>query len=361
VPIAAILIVNTIAHTIGATVAGASYVQVFNEQSLWIFSAAFTIAVLLFTEIIPKTLGVTFAMALATPVAHAIHWLTVVLGPFVTLASKISSAIRGSKKINSSSAEEIRLMTAIGRQEGVVGARTAGIIVRATRLHELRAADVLVPRQRVVALTTEQDLDDVKRTIRQSGHSRFPFTPTGRLDDVSGVVHAKELLLSLLDNSAVIDWPALMREPLIVPKTKPLNSLLQEFRAARQHMAIVIDEYGGTEGIVTLEDVLEELVGEIIDESDRPIETLWPQKDGAVHALSTIELLKLTEHLGIPWSPDVDVHTLGGLLSSRLERIPRKGDVITWHGYRVEVLSATETRAEVVRLERLPKDSAPDE
>ena len=361
VPIAAILIVNTIAHTIGATVAGASYVEVFREQSLWIFSAAFTVAVLLFTEIIPKTLGVTFANVLATPVAHAIHWLTVALGPLVTLASKISRGIRGSKEIPATSIEEIRLLTAIGRQEGVVGARTAGIIVRATRLHQLRAADVLVPRQQVVALTKEQGLDDVRNTIRQSGHSRFPFTPTGQLDDVSGVVHAKELLLSLLDDPDVIDWPTLMREPLIIPETKSLNSLLQTFRAARQHMAIVVDEYGGTEGIVTLEDVLEELVGEIIDESDRPIEYLWPQKDGAVHALSTIELLKLTEHLGIPWSPDVDIHTLGGLLSSRLERIPRKGDAITWNGYRVEVLSATETRAEVVRLERLPGDTAPEE
>jgi len=361
VPIAAILIVNTIAHTIGATVAGASYVEVFSHQSLWVFSTVFTIAVLLFTEIIPKTLGVTFASALATPVAHSIHWLTVVLGPLVTLASKISRGIRGSKEIHATSIEEIRLLTAIGRQEGVVGTRTAGIIERATRLHQLRAADVLVPRQQVVALSKEQSVDDVRRTIRQSGHSRLPFTPTGKLDDVSGVVHAKELLLSLLDNPDVIDWSTLMREPLIIPESKPLNSLLQAFRAARQHMAIVVDEYGGTEGIVTLEDVLEELVGEIIDESDRPIEHLWPQKDGAVHALSTIELLKLTEHLGIPWHPDIDIHTLGGLLSSRLERIPQKGDAITWNGYSVEVLSATETRAEVVRLERIPGDTTPEE
>ena len=120
VPIAAILIVNTVAHTIGATVAGASFVDVFSAQSLWIFSTVFTIAVLLLTEIIPKTLGVAFANVLATPVAHAVHWLTVVLGPLVTVASKISRAIRGSKKVQATSVEEIRLMAAIGRQEGVV-------------------------------------------------------------------------------------------------------------------------------------------------------------------------------------------------------------------------------------------------
>ncbi len=361
VPIAAILIVNTIAHTIGATVAGASYVDVFSEQSLWIFSVVFTLAVLLFTEIIPKTLGVTFADALARPVAYGIHWMTVALGPLVTLAGMISRGIRGSREIQATSVEEIRLLTAIGRQEGVVGARAAGIIVGATRLHQLRAADVLVPRQKVVALSREQSPDDVRETIRESGHSRFPFTPTGQLDDVSGVVFAKELLLALQDNPDVIDWSQLVRETLIIPESKSLNTLLQAFRAERRHMAIVVDEYGGTEGIVTLEDVLEELVGEIEDESDRPIEDLWPQKDGSVHALSTLELLKVTEHLGIPWQPDPEIHTLGGLLSSKLERIPRKGDVITWNGYRVEVLSATETRAEVVRLEKMATGKAPEE
>ncbi len=352
-PIAAILIVNTIAHTIGATVAGASYVDVFSNQSLWIFSVVFTIAVLLFTEIIPKTLGVTFAGALARPVAHGVRWMTVALGPLVTLASMISRGIRGSRDIQATSVEEIRLLTAIGRQEGIVSARTAGIIVRATRLHQLRAADVLVPRQNVIALSKEHSADDVRRIIRESGHSRFPFTPTSQLDDVSGVVLAKELLLAMQDETDAIDWKQLVREPLIIPKTKPLHSLLQTFRDARQHLAIVVDEYGGTEGIVTLEDVLEELVGKIVDESDRPTEDLWPQKDGSVHALSTIDLLTLTAHLGIPWHPDSDVHTLGGLLTSHLERIPQKGDAITWRGYRVEVLSASSTRAEVVRLERI--------
>ena len=155
VPIAAILIVNTIAHTIGATVAGASFVDVFNDQSLWMFSTVFTIAVLLLTEIIPKTLGVTFANVLATPVAHSVHWLTVILGPLVTVASKISRGIRGSNKVQATSVEEIRLMTAIGRQEGVVGARTANIIDGATRLRA--AFDKLPPNQLLVEPSPCQD------------------------------------------------------------------------------------------------------------------------------------------------------------------------------------------------------------
>lgn len=358
-PIAAILIVNTIAHTIGATVAGASYVDVFGESTLWAFSVIFTIAVLLFTEIIPKTLGVAYAQVLATPVAYAIQWLTAALGPMVKLAGKISQGIRGSRDVQATSVEEIRLLAAVGRQEGVVGSRTAGIIVGATRLHQLRAADVLVPRHQVVALSRDQSPEDVLQTIRDSGHSRFPYTPTGQLDDVSGVVLAKDLLIALQDVPDAIDWTKAAREPLVVPESKPLNSLLQAFRTERRHMAIVVDEYGGTEGIVTLEDVFEELVGDIIDESDHPIEELWPQKDGAVHALAAIDLRKLSEHLGIPWNPDVDVNTLGGLVASLLDRIPRKGDVVYWSGYQLEVLSVTETRAEVIKLERIRTDIPP--
>ena len=255
--------------------------------------------------------------------------------------AKLTLALKTSKHLEA--LDERQRQLAIG--EGKEGSAT----------FRVRAADVLVPRQKVVALSREQSPEIVLQTIRESGHSRFPFTPTGQLDDVSGVVFAKELLLALQDKPDAIDWSRLVHEPLIIPETKSLNTLLQQFRAERRHMAIVVDEYGGTEGIVTLEDVLEELVGEIEDESDRPIEDLWPQKDDSVHALSTLELLKLTEHLGIPWQPDAEIHTLGGLLSSKLERIPRKGDVITWRGYRIEVLSATETRAEVVRLEKLPE------
>ncbi len=270
VPIAAILIANTIAHTIGATVAGASYVDVFSEQSLWIFTIVFTLAVLLFTEIIPKTLGVTFAARLAAPVAHAIRYLTLALNPLVWMASKLSRALRGEREAAVTSIEEIRLLTAIGRNEGIVGAKTAGIIDNATRLHQLDAADILLPRSGVVMLSAEQSRDEVLEVVRQSGHSRFPFSPTGRADDISGVVLAKELLLAIQDHPDQIPWRDIVRETLFVPETIRLNVLLQSFRKARKHIAVAVDEYGGTQGIVTLEDVLEELVGEIMDESDQP-------------------------------------------------------------------------------------------
>ena len=258
-PIAAILILNTAAHTIGAAVAGASYADVFGSATLWLFSILFTLAVLLFTEIIPKTLGVSYSQKLAPYVAYGIHWLTVLLKPLVILSERISRSLRGNVANQVTSEEEIRLLAALGRSEGVVGRRTAGMIAGATHLGDLRTRDVMLPRDDVKFLTNMMKRDDVLARLRDTGHSRFPFSPTGDLDDVTGIVYAKELLHWLLESDGdEIEWDEIQKEPIIVPESTELPRLLRTFQDSRRHMAIVVDEYGGVEGIVTLEDLLEE-------------------------------------------------------------------------------------------------------
>ena len=362
VPIAAILIVNTIAHTIGATVAGASYVAVFSEDSLWVFSVVFTVAILLLTEIIPKTLGVAFAARLAGPVAYSVRFLTIALGPLVTFASAISRALRGNHKADQVTAEEIRLMAAVARNEGVVGAKAAGIIDGATRLHQLDAGDIIVPRQNIVFLSAGQTWDELLTVIRESGHSRFPYSPSGQLDDITGIVLAKELMLAMQDHPDEVPWHKLVRAAIVIPGSRRLNSLLQVFRSERRHMAIVVDEYGGTEGIVTLEDILEELVGEIDDESDRPVAEIRAMDDGTIRVVASVEMRKLAAHLNEQWDDDAEVHTLSGLISRLLDRIPETGDVLDWRDHRLEVIEASETRAEVVTIRKLSvKSTSPEE
>jgi putative hemolysin len=344
-PIAAILITNTIAHTIGTAVAGATYADVFSAETLWIFTIVFTTAVLLFTEIIPKTLGVTHARRLAKPVAYGIHALAVAL---------ISRSLRGGKDVPVTSVEEIRLLAALGRTEGVVGAQTAGIIDGASRLRKLNAADVMLPRKQVVYLSANLSRQKVLEIMKQSGHSRFPFSTTDQLDQVSGVVLAKELFLQLQENSEeAIDWSRLVHEPIVVPETAPLDLLLRTFKEARRHMAIVVDEYGDIQGIVTFEDVLEEIVGDIFDESDQPIENLWSQDDGSLHALGTIELRKLCRQLEIELPPDTEASRLGGLVMELLGRIPVKGDSVEWNDCCLEVLSASQWSAELVSIRKI--------
>lgn len=359
IPIAAILILNTAAHTIGAAVAGASYVSVFNQNTLWMFTVAFTLCVLLFTEIIPKTLGVTYSRLLAMPVAYGIRLLTIVLYPLVVVSERISRALRRNRAEPITSVEEIRLLAALGRNEGAVGVRTADMIVGATHLRQLTASDVMLPRQRVVTLSAGMSSEEALTTVRDSGYSRFPFVPDNDIDKVRGVVIARELLFWLQDNQeAPLDWASVVREPVVVPEHMSLSALLHTFQDTRFHLAIVVDEYGSVEGIVTLEDVIEEIVGDILDESDRPIDDIWPQRDGSFHARATVDLRKICTKLNLPWRPESDVTTIGGLVTELLGRLPARGDSVRWNGCHLEVLAAGVRRPELIAIRLLAADDA---
>jgi putative hemolysin len=353
VPIAAILILNTAAHTIGAAVAGASYEDVFDASTLWLFSILFTIAVLFATEIIPKTLGVSYATQLATPVAHGIRFLTTILKPLVLLSEKVSRSLRQDKETPVTSAEEIRLLASLGRSQGAVGQETAGMVVGATQLRYLHAHDVMLPRDDVKLLSAEMNREEALALLRETGHSRFPFSPTRELEDVSGVVLAKDLLYWLLNNDEpAIDWDALTKEPLIVPRSAPLVQLLRTFKESYRHLAIVVDEYGSVVGLATLEDVLEEIVGDIFDETDLPVKEFHRAADGDLIVRGHVDLRKLSAKLDVAWNPETEPATIGGLITETLERIPVAGDTIDWSGYRVEVLRADERRAKLLRIHK---------
>jgi putative hemolysin len=252
------------------------------------------------------------------------------------------------------SLDEIRLLASIGYNEGVVGRQAVDMIVGAAELRKLNAANVMVPRREVTVLSAEDGRADVLRAIRETGYSRFPYAATGDRDHVVGVVYAKEILASLVEsNSGQIDWESLVHEATIVPETVPLDSLLRTFRQTRRHMALVVDEYGDFQGIVTLEDVIEEVVGDIFDESDMPREDIWRRPDGEVRAFGTAELHRLCRLLDIDIPEDIDSSTIGGLLSELQGGMPATGDVVDWRGYRLEVLSAGRRGVELVSVTKL--------
>ena len=352
IPISAILITNTAAHTIGTAVAGATYADAFDPETLWIFTLVFTVAVLLLTEIIPKTLGVAYAAKLAKPVAYGIRGLTILLRPLVLVTESISRSLRSDKEAPITSLDEIRLLATIGHSEGVVGEQAAGMIVGASELRKLAATNVMVPRQEVVFLSHDDSPADVVRTIGQSGYSRFPYSPSGDLDQVVGVVFAKEILSQLVDTQAdTIKWQSLVHESIVVPETVALDSLLRTFRQRRRHMALVVDEYGDFKGIVTLEDVIEEVVGDIFDESDLPHDDLWQHPNGTIRAFGSAELHRICRMLNVEMPGDIEIATLGGLLSESLGRIPTQGDTLDWHGYRLTVMSASKRGAELISID----------
>lgn len=347
-PIAAVLTLNTMAHTLGASIAGATYGVVFSPHTLWIFSGSFTLGVLLMGEIIPKTLGVAFAARLCVPVAYFVRTLVFILRPVLAVTHVIARALQPEERRPVTSVEEIRTLAELGRSEGVVAPRTAQIIEGAARLKELTAYDVMVPRSQVAYLSGARDLEDNLHVVRRSGHSRFPFTPDGELDHVKGVVMAKDLMWELRDRPGPPEWASLAGPVLAVPGSQTLDRLLRTFQQARRHLAIVVDEYGGIQGIVTLEDVLEEIVGEIEDESDLADPHVVRRPDNTLVCRGLAETRKVFNVLGV--DEDTPFVTLGGYVADRLGHVPRTGDEIEAHGFRFTVVAATARRAERIEI-----------
>ncbi len=275
------------------------------------------------------------------------------LRPLVLVSELISKSLRGGKTAPVTSLDEIRLLATIGYNEGVVHRDAVDMIVGAAELRKLDVANVMVPRQDVALLSHDDTSADVLRIIRETGHSRFPYTPTGEPDHVVGVVYAKELLAQLVESDDEdIAWQGLVHEPIVVPESVALDSMLRTFRTTRRHMALVVDEYGDFQGIVTLEDVIEEVIGDIFDESDLPSEDLWQRPDGSVRAFGTAELHRLCRLLQVEMPADAEIATVGGLVSELLSRIPVAGDSVDWRGHRIEVLSAGDRGAELVSVAR---------
>jgi CBS domain containing-hemolysin-like protein len=356
-PIAAILVLNTIANSGGAALATEQFTRAFPDVSPAWFAAAFVVTVLTLTEIVPKTIGVVHANRLAGPVAYAVHGLTVALTPVLWLTRFLSRLFaRPGRRMHATSLEDIRVLTSLGMSEGAFGQITANLIHNATRLRDTKARDVMVARDRVAYLSGDVSTEVNLLRLQRSGHSRLPFTPDGELDHVTGVIMAKELLLSLRERTEP-DWQELLIPLLVVPETATLNHVLRRFQRERRHLAIVVDEYGSTRGIVTLEDVLEEIVGEIHDESDTDEASLIVRADGSWLCRGVAETAAVFARLGVPM-PATEAKTLSGFLAEQLGQVPAPGTWLDVQGHRFVVTKASNRRAERVQVTRLPDPDA---
>jgi CBS domain containing-hemolysin-like protein len=232
------------------------------------------------------------------------------------------------------------------------------MIEGAARLRELTAYDVMVPRAQVIFLSGERTLEENLAVIKRSGHSRFPYTVDGNLDTVEGIVLTKELFFALREAGDGIDFRKLAGPLLVVPTSAPLERVLRTFQEERRHMAIVVDEYGGTQGIVTLEDVLEEIVGEIEDESDRVNPSIVRRAPGVYSCRGSAETRKIFELLGI--EEESEMVTLAGFVADLVGRVPRVGDSVEFGGHRFTVTRASARRAERIEVRRIEEQKDED-
>ena len=264
--LAAILTLNTIAHTVGAIGAGAKATVVFGSTWFGLFSAVMTLMILFLSEIIPKTLGAVHWRTLAGPTAVFVSGLIAALYPLIWTSDKLTKLMAGRKNLHVFSRDEFIAMTGIGEKAGQIGEHESWIIRNLFRLSSLTAKDIMTPRP--VVLGFQEDSTAAKALEAKPQFSRLPVYQAD-LDDVTGFVLINEVLLSKAEDRGEVKLKTLKREIMTVPESIPLPNLLEDFLDRRQHIALVINEYGGTSGLVTLEDVVETLVGkEIVDEVD---------------------------------------------------------------------------------------------
>lgn len=266
--LAAILTLNTIAHTVGAIGAGAKATVVFGSAWFGLFSAVMTLLILFLSEIVPKTLGAVFWSRLVGPISFFVNLLIVSLFPIVWISEKVTKLISRGKAIHIFSRDEFIAMAQVGAESGHLGDKESKIIRNIFRFESLTVDDIMTPRAVISALSEELKIVDSVKKVSQLPFSRLPIY-AGHMDDITGFVLKEDVLINATQKGKNETLSALKREILAVPDSISLLVMLEQFLKDRQHIAVVVNEHGGTDGLVTLEDIIETLMGmEIVDEKD---------------------------------------------------------------------------------------------
>jgi CBS domain containing-hemolysin-like protein len=270
--LAAILTLNTIAHTVGAIGAGAKATAVFGSTWFGVFSAVMTLMILFLSEIVPKTIGAVYWSSLTGPTAIFINTLIAILYPIVWLSEKLTRLISRGKTMHIFSRDEFIAMTSMGERTGQIHSKESRIIQNLLRFDSLKATDIMTPRTVVSALPEEMTIDESLKYIMQTPFSRLPLYKS-HLDNTTGFVLKDDILIFMAQKRGNEALKVLKRDIMAVPSSIPLTVLFERFLADRQHIALIVSEHGGTDGLVTLEDLIETLMGmEIVDEMDNVID-----------------------------------------------------------------------------------------
>ena len=385
-PIAVILIVNTAAYTIGATVAGAQFEVLFGNTWLLAFSLFFTYLMLQFTEVLPKTLGVRYNKSLSIVVARPLDLLVRTLSPVLWFIRLVNRPFEDGTP-EKPTLEEIMALATEARHAKSIDARQARMILAVSRLRDLCARQIMTPRTRVASLRVDQPIEQILDIVKNSPYTRLPLCEKD-IDHIVGIVHVRDLFAQLdlvpgrLDiehvilsqgrklpesgvlpgsglhviGSGSIDLRKIRRDVLYFPDHVSPQRMLRQFQESRVHLGVIVDEYGSTLGIVTLEDVLEEIVGEIEDEFDRPGIPMVVREEHGIRVRGELPIHELREYVELDDEEVEGVDTAGGYVAKAFGRLPSPGDTIESGRYVIRILSADGRKVREVLLQERPSD-----
>lgn len=359
--LSAILLGNNLVNILAASAATNIAVQTYGDIGVGIATGLLTFIILIFGEITPKTFAVRNPERFALATFWLFYPLYLVFYPlsriFVVIAN-VTIRLFGQQGIKEGpflTAEELKTLVVLGEEEGVIEEEEKRMIHSILEFGDTTVKEVMVPRTEMTCLDSEQTLAEALDVAREKGFSRIPVYE-GNIDNIVGILYVKDMLNFITMGKLDLKVKDLMREPYFVPETKRVDDLLREFQKNKIHMAIVIDEYGGTSGLVTLEDILEEIVGEIFDEYDFMEEARIDQISENEWVIDgRVDIDAVEELFGFE-SEQEETETLGGFVSSLIGHFPKPGERCTYEGYEFIVEEVKNRRVGRVRVRKLEKE-----
>ena len=356
-----VLLVVLLVQIGSATITGVLAERHFGSLGITLTSIALTLVLFVYAEAIPKTFAVRQPMRVSKMVAGPVWGLSRLLRPFVSLLVSFADLQvpgRGIAGPIGVSEEELLHLATEAASTGAIDESDVELMERAFELGDTRVDDILVPRIDIVGISSGSTIREALDTAVSSGHRRLPVFD-GDLDHITGVARLRDLAEAVADGSTGgVD--AVVQPVLIVPESKRVIRLLREMQSAAQHFAVAVDEHGGTAGIVTIEDVVAELVGEVSDEGQVPVPPIHKVANGVWSVDAAADVGDVEVELEATF-PSGDWRTVGGLVADLAGTIPRVGDVITTSGYQFEVKEATRRRVHRVEVRRPAGDAGGDD
>ena len=367
--IGSVLLGNNLVNILATSLATALFTKLVGESSVALATLVMTILVLIFAEVLPKTYAITNAERAAARVSAPISLLVTIFDPIVSAVRKLVRGILWLFGVRTSAdelilavREEIAGAISLGHLEGVVQKEDRDRILGALDLSERTVEEIMLHRSSIEMINFKDEPKEILAQCMSSNHTRLPVYKD-EPENIIGVIHAKDLARSMYDkisgpdaslkNLLSLDISSVIMKPYFVPDTTSLDEQMRQFLRRRTHFALVVDEYGSLEGMITLEDILEEIVGEIADEFDPDSnELIKPDTDGAYELDGTMTIRDLNR--AMDWNlPDEHANTLAGLVLHEAQMIPAVGQVFRFHGFRFEVAGRDANRITVVRVQPL--------
>jgi CBS domain containing-hemolysin-like protein len=353
-----ILVVNSVAVIVASSMATVLALRFSESWGELVASVLISLVVLVFCEITPKTAAVQNPLRWARALVPTVYAAAWVLRPIVWLLSTVTTflvrLIGGPvrRKGPFVTEEELRLLVTVGEEEGVLEEEETEMIHSIFEFADTTAREVMIPRIDMVTLASDTTVEQAVDLAMEGGFSRIPvYEADSGIDEIIGVLYTKDMLRQLRENHSSLPIRDLVRPAYFVPETKKLDDLLREIRQKRVHMVIVVDEYGSVAGLVTIEDLMEEIVGDIKDEYDRE-ESLYEQVNDHEYIFDAkISIYDFNDLMDMHLA-DTDYETLGGFVYAQLDKIPIAGDVLTFEGLTFTVLATRGRRITKIRVER---------